>query len=382
MSDYFNLLDEWGPEKIVVVSDPDIGMQGVLVIDNTARGIGKGGTRMTPTVDVPEIARLARVMTWKWAAVDLFYGGAKAGIRFDPTSVDKERVLRSFVRKLRNEVPEEYVFGLDMGLTEVDAAIINDELGRGAAVGTPYELGGLPYDQLGITGHGVAEVVDEIAGQQNLQGSSVAVQGFGAVGHSVAKRLHELGYRVTAVSSVKGALANPDGLDIPALLHERAELGDDFVYNHPELAIEPGQELFTQADILVPAALQNVVHEHNVGDIKAKLVVEAANLPTNAAAQEAMREKDITVVPDFIANAGGVVSAAFAMESRFSPFRVDPATILDTVSSKLRTNAVTTLDEAQRSGETTHEAARRLAQERVRAAMDLRGRRVPQPSAV
>lgn len=382
MSDYFNLLDEWGPEKVVVVSDPDIGMQGVLVIDNTARGIGKGGTRMTPTVDVPEIARLARVMTWKWAAVDLFYGGAKAGIRFDPTSVDKERVLRSFVRKLRNEVPEEYVFGLDMGLTEVDAAIINDELGRGAAVGTPYELGGIPYDQLGITGHGVAEVVDEIADQQNLQDSSVAVQGFGAVGHSVAKRLHELGYRVTAVSSVKGALANPDGLDIPALLQERAELGDDFVYNHPKLAIEPGQELFTQADIVVPAALQNVISTENVGDIKAKLVVEAANLPTDAGAQAALREKGVTVVPDFIANAGGVVSAAFAMESRFSPFRVDPTTILETVSTKLRANAITTLDEAQRSGETTHEAARRLAQQRVRAAMDLRGHRVLQPSAV
>ena len=382
MSDFFNLLDEWGPEKVVVVSDPDIGMQGVLVIDNTARGIGKGGTRMTPTVDVPEIARLARVMTWKWAAVDLFYGGAKAGIRFDPTSVDKERVLRSFVRRLRNEVPEEYVFGLDMGLTEVDAAIINDELGRGAAVGTPYELGGIPYDQLGITGHGVAEVVDEIAAQQNLTDSSVAVQGFGAVGHSVAKRLHELGYRVTAVSSVKGALANPDGLDIPTLLQERVELGDDFVYNHPKLVIEPGQELFTQADILVPAAMQNVISEHNVGDIKAKLVVEAANLPTNDGAQVAMREQGITVVPDFIANAGGVVSAAFAMEARFSPFRVDPTTVLDTVATKLRANAVTTLDEAQRFNETTHQAARRLAQERVRAAMDLRGHRPLQPSAV
>jgi glutamate dehydrogenase (NAD(P)+) len=382
MSDYFSLLDEWGPEKTVVVSDPDIGMQGVLVIDNTARGIGKGGTRMTPTVDVPEVARLARVMTWKWAAVDLFYGGAKAGIRFDPTSADKEKVLRSFVRKLRNEVPDEYVFGLDMGLTEVDAAIINDELGRGAAVGTPYELGGIPYDQLGITGHGVAEVVDEIAARQNLKGASVAVQGFGAVGHSAAKRLHELGYRVTAVSSVKGALANPDGLNIPALLQERAELGDDFVYNHPRLVIDPGQELFTPADILVPAALQNVISERNVADIKAKLVVEAANLPTNAGAQTAMREKGITVVPDFIANAGGVVSAAFAMESRFSPFRVDPTTILDTVATKLRANAITTLDEAQRHGETTHQAARRLAQERVRAAMNLRGHRVPPLSTV
>src|SRR5699024_3521719 len=219
--------------------------------------------------------------------------------------------LRSFVRKLRNEVPEEYVFGLDMGLTEYDAAIINDELGRGSAVGTPYELGGIPYDQLGITGHGAAEVVDEIAGQQDVKGSSVAVPGFGGVGHSVAQRLHGLGYRVTAVSSVKGALAKPDGLDIPALLQERAELGDDCVYKHPKLAIEPGQELFAQADILVPAALQNVITEHNVGDIKAKLLVEAANLPTNEAAQTALRANGVTVVPDFIANAGGVVSAAF-----------------------------------------------------------------------
>src|SRR5699024_8090066 len=127
--------------------------------------------------------------------------------------------------------------------------------------------------------------------------------------HSVAKRLHELGYRVTAVSSVRGALADPAGLDIPALLAERAEVGDDFVFNHPELAIEPGQELFIDADIVVPAALQNVITASSVGNIQAKLLVEAANLPTDVAAQHALREKGVTVVPDFIANAGGVVSA-------------------------------------------------------------------------
>src|SRR5699024_11830746 len=113
--------------------------------------------------------------------------------------------------------------------------------------------------------------------------------------------------------------ANPDGLDRPAQLQERAELGDDFVYNHPKLAIEPGQELFTQADIVVPAALQNVISTANVGDIKAKLVVEAANLPTDAGAQAALREKGVTVVPDFIANAGGVRSEEHTSElqSRF-----------------------------------------------------------------
>lgn len=138
MTDALSLVDDWGPEKIVVVSHRRTGMKGVLVIDNTARGVGKGGTRMSPTVTVGEVARLARVMTWKWAGVDLFYGGAKAGIAADPASRGKEAILRAFARALSNEVPREYVMGLDMGLTESDAAIIQDELGdRGAAVGTP-----------------------------------------------------------------------------------------------------------------------------------------------------------------------------------------------------------------------------------------------------
>ncbi|MET1072604.1 MAG: Glu/Leu/Phe/Val dehydrogenase dimerization domain-containing protein, partial [Umezawaea sp.] len=121
MTDLLQLIDEWGPEKVVTVSDRRSGMKGVLVIDNTARGMGKGGTRMGPDVSTGEIARLARVMTWKWAAVDLFHGGAKAGIVGDPGTADKEAVLRAFARALRNEVPAEYVFGLDMGLTEDDA---------------------------------------------------------------------------------------------------------------------------------------------------------------------------------------------------------------------------------------------------------------------
>lgn len=375
MTDLLDLPDEWGPEKVVMVSDPDLGMRGVLVIDNTSRGMGKGGTRMTPTVSVGEIAQLARVMTWKWAAVDLFYGGAKAGIRFDPASPRKEDILRSFVRKLSNEVPREYVFGLDMGLTENDAAIINDELGRGAAVGTPYELGGVPYDRLGITGFGVAEVVDQIAEQKGLQGRRVAVQGFGAVGHAAAERLHEMGYVVTAVSTADGALGDPDGLDIPGLLAERERLGDAFVHEHPELALPSRGELFTDVEILVPAAMQNVLPARDVPEVRARLIVEGANLPTSAEAQSELHARGVTVVPDFIANAGGVVSAAFAMEQRFSAFRPDPQQIFETVSQKLRLNATTTLEEAQRAKATPHQAARGLAQSRVRAAMDLRGRR-------
>jgi glutamate dehydrogenase (NAD(P)+) len=379
MTSPFDLMDEWGPEKIVAVSDAKTGMKGVLVIDNTARGIGKGGTRMQPTVTVDEIARLARVMTWKWAGVDLFYGGAKAGIQADPNSPYKEEILRSFVRALSNEVPEEYVFGLDMGLTENDAAIILDELGdRGAAVGTPYDLGGVPYDQLGITGYGVAEVVDEAAAATGLSRKPVSVQGFGAVGHAAAFRLHELGYPIVAISTARGAIHDPGGLDIPKLLELRAEHGDDLVSLFPELAIETGSELFVDAAILVPAALQDVINASNVGRIKARLLVEGANLPTDAVAQAALRSSGVTVIPDFVANAGGVVSAAFAMDARYSAFRPATEQIFNTVSDKLRVNTATVLTEAARMNSTTHAAARFLAQERVRKAMRLRGKSLVQ----
>lgn len=374
MSGLFDLVDEWGPEKVVAVSDSRLGFQGVLVIDNTARGMGKGGTRMQPTVDVDEIARLARVMTWKWAAVDLFFGGAKAGIRADPTRSDKEQVLRSFVRRLSNEVPQKYVFGLDMGLTENDAAIINDELGsRGAAVGTPAELGGIPYDQIGVTGFGVAEVVDQVASQQGLHGARVAIQGFGAVGHATAQRLHELGYPVVAVSTARGAVADPRGLNVPELLERRRTVGDGVVEELPDLRIAPGDELFTDAEILVPAASQNVIDHPEADRLRARLVVEGANLPTTLEAQRRLSERGIVVVPDFIANAGGVVSAAYAMETRFSPFRVDPARIFEAISEKLRGNVDVCLDAAAARAVTTHEAARTLAQNRVRTAMELRG---------
>ncbi|MDQ8705355.1 Glu/Leu/Phe/Val dehydrogenase dimerization domain-containing protein [Streptomyces sp. LHD-70] len=378
MTDALSLVDDWGPEKIVVVSHRRTGMKGVLVIDNTARGIGKGGTRMSPTVTVEEIARLARVMTWKWAGVDLFYGGAKAGIVADPAARDKEAILRAFARALSNEVPREYVMGLDMGLTESDAAIIQDELGdRGAAVGTPEHLGGVAYDKLGVTGYGVAEAADAAAQALSLPltGARVALQGFGAVGAAAAARFAALGATVVAVSTSHGALHDPSGLDVPSLLAAREEHGDAFVGRHAEgTALAAGRELTVDCDILVPAALQDVIDDDTAHRVKARLVVEGANLPTSARAQEILDARGITVLPDFVANAGGVVAAAFAMDARYSGFRPETPAIFETISSRLRGNAVTVLEEAGRQGTTPHTAGRRLAEERVRTAMRSKGR--------
>ncbi|MDI9893667.1 Glu/Leu/Phe/Val dehydrogenase dimerization domain-containing protein [Rhodococcus sp. IEGM 1381] len=375
----FDLIDEWGPEKIVCVSDSRTGMRGVLVIDNTARGMGKGGTRMSTTVSVDEVARLARNMTWKWAGVDLFYGGAKAGICADPNATSKEAVLRSFVRALRNEVPEEYVFGLDVGLTEDDAAIMLDEVGgRGGAVGTPHALGGLPYDQLGVTGHGVAESADAAAQALGLdiKTLSVSIQGFGAVGAATARRLTQLGANVVAVSTSRGGLHNPDGLNVAELLELRDHLGDELVthYNSAAKPLAPQEELTISADILIPAALQDVIDADLAATLPAKIVVEGANLPSSPQAQQVLFERGITVVPDFIANAGGVVAAAVAMDARYSGIRPATAAVFESISTKLRASTIETLEASTAHSQTTHHVARTTAQHRVREAMRLRGR--------
>ena len=378
MPDVLSLMDRWGPEKVVTVSHARSGMKGVLVIDNTARGMGKGGTRMSPNVTTDEIARLARVMTWKWAANDLFYGGAKAGIVADPTAPDKERVVRAFARALYNEVPSEYVFGLDMGLTEDDAAIIQDELGdRGAAVGTHHELGGVPYDRLGITGFGVAEVADAVMRRIDLPvpGARVVVQGLGAVGSAAVRRFAELGCTVVAVSSLHGALYDPDGIDVERLLRLHAEAGDAAVKEYGGGTILAlGDELLVPTELLVPAAFQDVIDDDVAGRITAKVLVEGANLPTSPKAQQVLADRGIVVTPDFIANAGGVIAAGYAMDARYSAFRPDADHIRESVSTKLRANAILVHEESTRRDVTSHEAALALARTRVHAAMRLKGR--------
>ena len=374
-TDMFDLIDEWGPEKVVCVSDRKTGMRGVLVIDNSARGMGKGGTRMSPTLSVVEVARLARTMTWKWAAADLFHGGAKAGILGDPNAPNKEEVLRAFARALADEVPREYVFGLDMGLAEADAAIFLDELGdRGAAVGLPGALGGLPYDELGVTGYGVAEAADAAARAIDLPvaGARVAIQGFGAVGQAAAARLVALGAVVTAISTANGAVIDPDGLDVARLAALRDEHRDDCVHAYGG-AVDASLALTTDAEILVPAAREDVIDKDLAGTTSARLVVEGANLPITPAALEVLHERGVVVVPDFIANAGGVVAAAHSMDARHSPFPVVPDTVFTMISLKLRQNAETVVTESRRRGLAPHATAHEMARDRVREAMRLRG---------
>ena len=378
MAEVFEWMDEWGPEKMIVVHDTKTGMMGMLVIDNTARGPGKGGCRMDPNMTLHDCFRLARTMTWKWAMADIFLGGAKAGIRNDPKSPFKEEIIRAYVKKIRKFLPDEYVFGNDMGFAEKDGAIALDEMeDMKAAVGTPAELGGLPYDELGITGYGVMEAAECAAPYCgiDLAKATVAIQGFGAVGAFSAKFAKGKGATVVAISSVEGSLYDPKGLDVDKLLALKEKWGDSAVLKYGKGEKIPlGKELEADADILIPGATGDQLTEKNMKNVKAKLIVEGANFPTSAAAQKYFHEKGIVLVPDFVANAGAVMGAGKAMDNRYSCDILEPQEVYDTVKHKMWKNVAMVLDESKRTKRLPREVAEAISKERVRKAMDLRGR--------
>jgi glutamate dehydrogenase (NAD(P)+) len=375
-TDPLQMIDQWGPEKVVLLSDRKSGMRGVLVIDNTARGVGKGGTRMSSTLTLYEVARLARTMTWKWAAVDLFHGGAKAGILGDPLAAGKERILRAFARALANEVPRDYVFGLDMGLTEEDAAIFVDELNdRGVSTGLPRAIGGLPYDKLGVTGYGVAEATGAAAQliDLDLRGSRVAIQGFGAVGRAAAERVQQLGANVVAVSTAAGWIHDQNGFDVAELVEVSAAHGDAVVTQYPSFSPNAQDLLTAPLDVLILAAREDTIDRDIAKSITARLIIEGANLPTTESARTILHERAVIVVPDFIANAGGIVAAAHSTDARYSPFVVDPAGVFAMITDRLRSNTTQILGDSLARGTTPRHAAMDLAQSRVLAAMNARG---------
>jgi len=378
MAEVFEWMDEWGPEKMIVVHDTKTGMMGMLVIDNTARGPGKGGCRMDPNMTLHDCFRLARTMTWKWAMADIFLGGAKAGIRNDPKSPFKEEIIRAYVKKIRKFLPDEYVFGNDMGFAEKDGAIALDEMeDMKAAVGTPAELGGLPYDELGITGYGVMEAAECAAPYCgiDLAKATVAIQGFGAVGAFSAKFAKGKGATVVAISSVEGSLYDPKGLDVDKLLALKEKWGDSAVLKYGKGEKIPlGKELEADEDILIPGATGDQLTEKNMKNVKAKLIVEGANFPTSAAAQKYFHEKGIVLVPDFVANAGAVMGAGKAMDNRYSCDILEPQEVYDTVKHKMWKNVAMVLDESKRTKRLPREVAEAISKERVRKAMDLRGR--------
>lgn len=304
--------DDLGPETILKVYDPLTGMRAIVVLDSTIRGPAKGGIRMTPTVDEEEVFGLARAMTLKNALADLPFGGGKSGIIADPkklSSEEKERIVRAFARAIALVAPQRYVAAPDMNMAEPEMRWIADEIGGAAVTGKPADLGGIPHE-LGSTGYGVYVSVRELLRVRGdtLDGKTLAVQGYGNVGSFAAEFLGNDGARLVAASDSSCTLHDGSGIDANAL-REWKEQGKS-LRDYPKHEKRDVMDvLYTDCDILIPAAQKNVITEENHERIRARIISQGANLPIPHEAEKLLEARGIHNIPDILANAGGVISS-------------------------------------------------------------------------
>jgi len=355
--------DELGPEKVLHVHDPRSGLRGIVVVDNTACGPAIGGVRMASDVSLDEVFRLARAMTLKNAAAGLAHGGGKAGIVANPKTADKPGRIRAFALAIREIV--DYIPGPDMGTDESCMGWIFDEIGR--AVGLPRVLGGIPLDEVGATGYGLAQCAEVAAPfcDLKLQGATLAIEGFGNVGRPVAAFLEKMGVRLVAASDSQGAVYNPEGIGVADLSDVKRRAGTVTAYRSGQRL--PAAEVLTlPCDILVPAARPDSIHAANAKAIQAKLILQGANIPATQEAEAILHQRGVVIVPDFIANAGGVICAA--VEYR----RGTEAAAFEQIAQKIRRNTETVLTRSRQEKIEPRCAAVALAKERVQAAMALR----------
>ena len=354
--------DEWGPAKIVHIYEPRLPLQAIVVIDNTALGPAIGGVRMAPDVTTAEVFRLARTMTWKNAAAGLPHGGAKAGIISEPTAPmdQKERVIRAFAQAIADLT--QYIPGPDMGTDETCMAFIYDETRR--STGRPKVTGGIPLDELGATGFGLAVAAEQMAGfiSMSLVGARVAIQGFGNVGKAAAKFLEKRGCVLVAASDSAGAIYHPQGLNVPKLTVIKENNGK--VQDYADTGAIPSEQIFTvPCDILIPAARPDVITMHNAPRVQARIILQGANIPVDPEAEKHLHDRGVCSLPDFIINAGGVISTA--VEYRHGSI----AEAFGTISEKIQENCQAVLRLVKEGKLYPREAAQQLAQARVQEGM-------------
>jgi glutamate dehydrogenase/leucine dehydrogenase len=366
--------DKFGPKYVLTVYDPAIGMTGFLVIGNTALGLGKGGIRMTPGVTLREVARLARTMTWKNALAGIPFGGAKAGIQWNGGDKKlKNKFIQSFARLVKPFVPERYIAGPDVATGAQEMQWFAEAIGNWrAATGKPSTFCrivngkkrcGLPHE-LGSTGFGVAQAAQVAARLKgiNIQNATVAIEGFGNVGSFTMKHLEGVGARIVAVADSRGTAYREAGLSFKEISRVKADGGS--VSGYPSARKLPHDAIFgLPVDILIPASVTDVIHERNKTSIKAKIIVEGANIPMTEKIEKELSRRGILIVPDFVANMGGVVSsyAEYMGYSKEKMFRL--------VTQKVRKATEAVLSESIRKMKFPRQVALEIAQKLIEHAM-------------
>jgi glutamate dehydrogenase (NAD(P)+) len=363
------LLDEIGPEQVILINNTSIGLKGVLSIDNSVYGIPAGGVRLAPDITVDEIVRLSRAMSLKFCAYRLKLGGAKSGVLGNPLNDNKGVLLTGFAKAIETYVKNDgYYPGPDIGTDDNDLFKMFSVMGVPNLA--PNKIGlfkeGIPVEEL-FTGYGVADCLEVIYNnidkltrlkQEANQRPKIILEGFGKVGTAIAMSLKNRGYLLTGVSTIKGAIYDDEGLNIAELLRLKIEYGDDLVnqYSSKNLTIIPKEKLFElssefKTDFIIPGARPDVINKQNVDNIEAIALIPAANIPYEKGIPNILAERGIIAFPDFVANAGEVLAVLVNKVAK------DSNEIFDYIKSKISEKTFDVIQEAYKERITPYDYA-------------------------
>ncbi|HVC77082.1 MAG TPA: Glu/Leu/Phe/Val dehydrogenase dimerization domain-containing protein [Candidatus Micrarchaeaceae archaeon] len=372
------------PRLRVIWTDPITGRKGYAVIDRMVNGLAGGGTRMRPGVSLVEVERLARTMSYKNGAFNLPGGGAKGGLDIDPHDPEARGMLSRYVRAMKPLYRSGWGTAEDLGVTQELLSEVFAEQGVGMTVQAMLDRSGdskaagrrvsqglaIQVEGIGLAdcigGFGVAEAAAAGADHKgwDLHQLRAVVQGFGSMGGSSARYLAKLGAKVVGVVDVNGAVTNPDGLDVELLLKSRNALGEiDRSALRSGDRESPGDSwLDIETDIIVPAAVADVINSGNAAQVKARLVVEAANIPTTDDAQRLLFERGVVVIPDYVANGG---ANAWWWWTLLGVIEADADQAFNHVSKVMRETVKGMLERAEAKGISPREAANELSMQNL-----------------
>ena len=361
-----SILDEYGPEQVILINNPAIGLKGILSIDNSVYGIPAGGIRLAPDITVDEMVRLSRAMSLKFCAYRLKIGGAKAGILGDPLGNNKDILLTGFAKAIEPYVKNDVFYpGPDMGTDDNDLIKMFSVMGIPKLAPNPFGLfkKGIPVEEL-FTGYGVVnciEIIQNTLTKDKQDGNGkpkILLEGFGKVGTAIALSLKEKDFLLTGISTLNGAIYDDDGLRIDELIRLKLQYGDDLVNHYTSKNLErvPKEKLFElssefKTDFIIPGARPDVINRCNIEKIEARALVPAANIPYEKGITNILAEKKIIAFPDFVANAGEVLAVLVNKVAKHAD------EIFEYIKSKISEKTVQIIQEAKEKMMTPYDYA-------------------------
>jgi glutamate dehydrogenase (NAD(P)+) len=357
---------------------------GYRVQHNGARGPYKGGIRFHPEVDLDEVRALAELMTWKTAIVNIPYGGAKGGVNVDPSKLESSEVqmiARSFMDKIEKVIgPQRDIPAPDVGTNAQVMAWLMDEYGKlhghtpACVTGKPIALEG-SYGREAATGRGVVQVFCEAAPEADIDPSEATfvIQGFGNVGAWAARLLQELGAKMVGVADASGAITSDGGIDADKLADHVRDGGTVADFDGQADEIDPDELVALECDVFIPAALGGMIHKDNADRMRCRMMVEGANSPTTPKADSILNENGVFIVPDVLANAGGVVVSYFEWVQNLQHLRWTEDEVNERLGEIMRRSFREVADRARENSTPMRPAAYELGIERVVEAASTRG---------